>query len=405
MAAAKVRPDPSTRHSTRHRGVSYRERADGGRTYYVYADGKHHRVDGGEQEALLVQAELRGRLARGLRVTPDQTTFSELAETWYATGSARWRPSTQEGYRIALDLHLLPVFGALPVASITADQVAAFVAARLASGASGSYVAANLRPANAVMKLALRRGLITVNPVAALLSEERPKPAKRRRRTWTPEMIGALVAAARERGSRPGNVTDYTPIIVTDLFTGIRPSELLGLRWRDIDFAAGLIHVRQQLCRKTRVLVPTKTEAGVRDVPIPPELVSLLRAHRLASHFSQDDEFVFCSSAGTPLDQQNVGDRGFKAAAEHAGLNRPSEPPLTWYDIRHAFASVVAHHGFAAVDLAALMGHRDSRVTEQTYIHPYDEQTTAERFRGVIATAMREQAGLAAAGSNSLTAV
>ena len=61
----------------------------------------------------------------------------------------------------------------------------------------------------------------------------------------------------------------------------------------------------------------------MRDVPIPPELVSLLRAHRLASHFSQDDEFVFCSSAGTPLDQQNVGDRGFKAAAEHAGLNMP----------------------------------------------------------------------------------
>ena len=45
------------------------------------------------------------------------------------------------------------------------------------------------------------------------------------------------------------------------------------------------------------------------------------------------------------------------------------------------------------------MGHRDSRVTEQTYIHPYDEQTTAERFRGVIATAMREQAGLAELGA------
>jgi integrase len=390
MATRETTRDPYTRRSTRYRGISYRERADGGRTYYVYADGRHLRIEGGEQEALLVQADLRGKLARGLRASPDATTFSELAEEWFATGSLRWRPSTRTSYRIALDTHLLPRFGTRTLAAITPDDVARFVAERQAEGASGSYIAANLRPLNGTMKLALRRGLINANPVAALLPEERPKPSKRRRRSWTPEMIGQLLAAARELGARPGNITDYTPIITLAIYTGMRLGELLGLRWQDVDLKAGLIHIRHQLCRDTRTLVPPKSDAGLRTIPIPPSLVSLLRTQRLASRYSRDEHFLFCSKSGSPLEHRNVAQRGFEAAAEHAGLNRAGERRLTTHDLRHAFASVLAHHGFAAVDLAVVMGHNDARVTEHTYIHPYNETATATRLRAVLGAAMSE---------------
>ena len=390
MAARAKARDPYKRRSTRYRGISYRERADGGRTYYVYAEGRHLRVEGGEQEALHVQADLRGKIARGLRVSPDGTTFAELAEEWFETGALRWAPSTQDGYRIALEAHLLPRFGTRTLVAITPDDVARFVAERQAEGASGAYIALNLRPLNGVMKLALRRGLIAGNPVAALLPEERPKPAKRRRRTWTPEMIAQLLAAARELGARPGNVYDYTPIITVAIYTGMRLGELLGLRWQDIDLRAGLIEVRHQLSRETRTLVAPKTEAGLRAIPIPSTLVSLLRSYRLAGRYSQDEHLVFCSKTGTPLEHRNVAQRGFEAAAEYAGLNRPGERKLTTHDLRHAFASVVAHHGFAAVDLAVVMGHNDARVTEQTYIHPYNERATATRLRAVLDAAMSE---------------
>ena len=102
----------------------------------------------------------------------------------------------------------------------------------------------------------------------------------------------------------------------------------------------------------------------------------------------QDEHFVFCSKKGTPLEHRNVAKRGFQAAVEAAGLNVPGEPKLTQYDLRHAFASVVAHHGLAAVDLATFMGHTDARVTEQTYIHPFDRAATAERFRTAVGVAM-----------------
>lgn len=166
MAARAKARDPYKRRSTRYRGISYRERADGGRTYYVYAEGRHHRVEGDEQEALAVQADLRGTIARGLRVRPEATTFAELAEEWFQTGSLRWRPPTGASYRIALDRHLLPRFGRLPLAELTPDLVARVVAERQAEGASGSYMAANLGPLNGTLKLALRRGLIAASPVA-----------------------------------------------------------------------------------------------------------------------------------------------------------------------------------------------------------------------------------------------
>jgi integrase len=393
VSAKANKKNPYKRYETRHTGITYRVRSDGGRTYFVTVGSRHLRVDGGEKEALLVQADLRSRQARGLRVTPDATTFAELAENWFENGKVRWRRSTQGGYRIALDVHLLPAFGPMLLSEITPDAVAAFIAARLASGASHSYVAANLRPVNGVFKLALRRGLVQTNPVSALLPEERPKPKRRKRRMWTPDEIRRLLEAARELGARVGNVFDYTPVITTAVYTGMRPSELLGLCWLDVDLKRAVIHVRHQLDRETRTLVPPKTDAGVRDVPIPPLLVSYLRRCRLQASFSQDEHFVFCTKKGTPLDHRNVSQRGFEAAAEHAGLNRTGEPKLTTYDLRHAFASVVANHGIAAVDFAVFMGHEDSRVTDETYIHPFNQEATAARLRDVLQAAMSEQAG------------
>lgn len=382
--------NPYKRYQTRHLGISYRKRATGERTYFVANGSRHLKVDGGEQEALRVQAELRSKRARGMRVTPPTTTFRTVAESWYARGCARWERSTQDGYRTALDLHVLPVFGERPIAAITTDAIAAFIADRREDDAAESYIALNLRPLNGALKLALRDGLIATNPMAALLPEERPKPRRRKRRTWTPTEIKALVDAARELGSRVGQIYDYTPIIILAVYTGMRIGELLGLRWSDVDLKEGVVRVRWQLDRKTRTLVRPKTAAGIRDIPIPASLVGYLRRLRLASSYSLDDHHVFSSKNGAPLDHGNVRKRGFAAAVERAGLNRPGERALTMHDLRHAFASVVAHHGIASVDLAVLMGHADARVTDLVYVHPYNEVATAARFREVIDAAITE---------------
>ena len=93
-------------------------------------------------------------------------------------------------------------------------------------------------------------------------------------------------------------------MLATVLYTGLRISELLGLIWDDIDFAAGVIHVRAQLSRAHRgapaQCVAPKTPASVRDVPLVAQLARLLSAHKQASLFARGDEWVFATAPAHP---------------------------------------------------------------------------------------------------------
>jgi len=129
--------DSFKRHKTRRPGVTYRERADGSRRYFVYAQGKQHLVEGGEREAVGMQAELRGRVARGEKLAPANVRFGALAEEWFAS-KRKLRPWTRSGYRAALDNELLPRFGRLKLAQVTPDQIAALVRELEGRGLSGS---------------------------------------------------------------------------------------------------------------------------------------------------------------------------------------------------------------------------------------------------------------------------
>src|SRR5512133_1509057 len=97
---AQTNVDPFKRYRTRHRGVTYRARADGSRRYFVYARGKQHPVEGGEREAMARQAELRGKVARGEKITSTNLRFQEVAEQWFES-KRRLRPWTRKLYRAA----------------------------------------------------------------------------------------------------------------------------------------------------------------------------------------------------------------------------------------------------------------------------------------------------------------
>ena len=73
----------------------------------------------------------------------------------------------------------------------------------------------------------------------------------------------------------------WRPLILTAIFTGLRASELRGLRWADVDFERGELHVRQRADCFNAIGRP-KSESGERTVPLPPMLVNTLREHRLA---------------------------------------------------------------------------------------------------------------------------
>ena len=108
-------------------------------------------------------------------------------------------------------------------------------------------LAANLKPLNGTMRFAVRRGLLTVNPCSLLTSDERPRRGERRQEhVWSDAEIERLLEAAEALARQPASRYDYTPLLRTALFTGLRLGELLGLRWCDVDLHEGVLHVRRQ---------------------------------------------------------------------------------------------------------------------------------------------------------------
>jgi len=226
---------------------------------------------------------------------------------------------------------------------------------------------------------AVRRGLLTTNPCSLLTSDERPQRQRREKHVWSDEEVDALINAAEQIAAQPQARYDYAPLIRTAVYTGLRPGELLGLQWADIDFQEGVLYIRRQWTRSNEY-GPTKTPAGVRRIPLPKELVAFFRELKLRSTRSGDEDPVFASKRGTPLGHRNLSQRGFEPAASLAGIEN-----VTFHDMRHAFASRMIARGIEAVTLAKLMGHEDIRETLNTYAGLWDRTRTDEAVRQAMA--------------------
>jgi integrase len=152
-------------------------------------------------------------------------------------------PRTLEAHRYQLDRHLLPALGRRRIAAITVDDVAELLHELRLTGRSAKTAVSALATLQSVMRFARRCGWIVVDPVERLEHDERPRPGRRRQRVLGRAEIERLLAACSPRDRL---------MIATVLYTGLRISEMLGLVWDDVDFAAGVIHVRAQLSRAHR---------------------------------------------------------------------------------------------------------------------------------------------------------
>jgi integrase len=218
-------------------------------------------------------------------------------------------------------------------------------------GYAESTIASVLLILRAVYRLAIRRGTVTRSPLDGLDPAELPRPrVGSHGRVLDEQELAALVRHADPM---------YKAVVATLAYSGLRLSEALGLRWRDVDFVGGEITVAGQLslARKGRParLIPTKTNAGARIVPMFPAveeaLVGLLAEENRVGR-GCDSDFVFLGRTGTPLHQRNVAVRGVEAAARRAGLGK-----VTPHDLRRSFCSLSGRRGVDPVEAAQMTGH------------------------------------------------
>lgn len=291
-----------------------------------------------------------------------------LAEQQHLVEVSELRPSTLRNHEEAVRLHLNGL-GSKPTSSIRADDLVRWHHEQISKGYAAWTIRRHWSTLRSILGFAARKGYATGNPADLLTRRERPKPGKPKLRYLENRDIAALVDASGER---------YRTGLMLMLFCGLRISELLGLRWRDVSFAEGVIWVTGQVHAGER-LDYAKTAAGSREVVLMDTLANVLKQHKLASAFSRPDDFVLTSLTGSPMDVRNLRRRGLQAACDRAGL-----AGVTAHTLRHTYASVLIAQGHDPVYVAAQMGHARPSITLDTYAHLFARAKNAEKHRSAL---------------------
>jgi integrase len=262
------------------------------------------------------------------------------------------KQTTIQDYRIMLDRHLSPFFGAAPIGSITAEKVADYLASKRREGLAANTVKNQINFLHALFKFAVRREWASRNPVD-FVDRPAPPPGDPDIRFLDREELEALLRAA---GIDLLGPTDHV-LWLTAAMTGLRQGELAALRWRDVDWAARLVWVRRSYSRG-RWTAP-KSRRSVRAVPMPDRVAAELERHFKRSVYQHDDDLVFAHpETGKPYDASKMRIR-FKAALKRARLRS-----LRFHDLRHTYGTLMAAAGAPLRTLQGWMGHRDYKTTE-----------------------------------------
>jgi integrase len=328
-------------------------------------------VRGSKAQAQRRLTELQRELDIGVFTRPSQMTVREYLEQWcrdYAETHVRRR--TFEGYRGILDQYILPKLGAVALAKLTPRHVLEMESALLREGGekdqglSPQTVLHVHRVLSSALKNAVKLGMVARNVAGAV---EPPRVTRQETRTLTWEEVYQLL----EQVADPL----YWTLILLDIQTGLRRSEILGLQWRDVDLPSGTLSVRRAWVKlPSGVMELTAPKSGHgRAVTLPPQSVEALSAHRERQWDALGNgDFVFCHSGGSPLNPDQVT-KEFKRIAREAGMG-----DLRFHDLRHTHATLMLGAGVHLKVTSERMGHSSIAITGNLYSHV---QSTVQKGR------------------------
>jgi integrase len=321
-------------------------------------------------------ATLAAELAQTGTVSSRTVTVEHVVRDWLANLPAEITDPTSVRLVNSHGEKIIKAMGGVRLHDLRASRVEAFLRAMAADRYSTSVISATKGVLVRSIRRAQRDGLAGQN-VADLVD----CPAGKRRTSKAMEVaeVRALLAAAAAVEPREGRHEDWTPVFWTAYCTtavecGMRPGELTGLTWDDIDFEAGTITVTHSLKRVNGklALADLKTDWSGRTVVMPKRTRAVLQALRkeqaadkllLGQHYGGLGT-VFRTRAGRPISRQLMWTH-WKNLTEAAGLGRDWQPR----ESRHTAVSLLSDAGQAIEDVSALAGHKNSHITRTVYRH------------------------------------
>lgn len=345
-----------------------------------------------KREAKAALAELLQAHETDTFVEPTKTTLRAYAAVWLDGLEVQGRKaSTLSGYRGALDRYVLPTLGDTPLQDLKASQLDALYGKLRRSGGIGGRELSltTVHHAHAVINKMLndaeRKGLVLRN-VARLADPPSLASARARSpelRVWTPAELSRFLSLIEGH--------PHEPMFRLLALTGMRRSEVVGLRWSDVDEVGCTVSVMQAVTiidGLERVDVP-KTRRSRRMIDIDPVTLGLLATHREAQRVqlarvrrtTPIGDRVFTNEVGGTFQPNSIG-QAFHRLVDQHGL-----PKIRLHDLRHTHASHLLSAGINIKVVSDRLGHASVSFTLDTYGHvlPGDQAAAAAAAAALVA--------------------
>jgi integrase len=347
-----------------------------------YADqhgGRHIKTFARKKDAEEYRADVTVAVKAGLHTADRKSiTIAEAGRWWIESGEAAGlERATLAQYRQHLEHHIALTIGTLRLSQLTAPMVRRFED-RLRADRSPAMVRKILKSLSAIIADAQERGLVAQNVVRGLrIRRRRGKELHADRRQKGKLKIGVDIPSPDEIRAIIAKLNGHCwrPLLLTAIFTGLRASELRGLRWTDVDLKRSELHVRQRADCYHKI-GPPKSEAGERAVPLSPMVVNALREWKLACPKGELD-LVFPNGRGRVESRPNIVKRALHPVQIAAGVtDKAGRAKYTGlHALRHFYASWCINRrvdGGLELPLKVVqsrLGHSSIQMTADVYGH------------------------------------
>ena len=301
----------------------------------------------------------------GVFIEPASMALNDYLDKWLEEiAKPRLRESTYNQYVWIVKTYIKTKLGLMKLSDIQAYQIQKAYGEMQKKGLSPRTIRYTHNVLSSALKQAVKWRMIIQNPCELC---ELPRQEKKEMKCLSPIETRKFLEAAKE--------SKWFVLFLLVIESGLRPEEYLGLQWKDVDFEQRCISIRRAVIEKEKggfYFTEPKTKKSRRKIPISNTVLSALKSHKrkqleyrmkLGAVY-QNNDLVFASEVGTPLQRKNLTDRHFKPLIKKAKVTN-----IRLYDLRHTTATLLLSAGENPKVVSERLGHASIVLTLDTYSH------------------------------------
>lgn len=331
-----------------------------------------------KKEAISAMAQLQVEIENGVLDTPSDMKLDDYIRDWYKAKKISLKLSTKRSYEFWISYYIIPMLGQYKMSQLNEKILQNYI--------NELYEEKELAPTTirksftmlrSIIEQARRKKIIEDDILAEIVLPRETSKIQ----VWNEEQINIFLSAY----VRTRHVSRVYIGFVISILTGMRQGEILGLRWKDIDFENKLIHMRQTLSVDGMEFQEGgKTASSSRSIHIPDVLVDRLKEHKHVIEMEkqkmgdkyEDLDLVVCTKYGNQILPTNF------RTAFYQLVKKLNLPKIRFHDLRHSHATFLLSKNVNPKIVSERLGHSNVSITLNTYSHvlPNMQKTASHKI-------------------------